>query len=594
MHDRRIQARLHALVQEHTVEQDAGGRVQTEGDVRQTQRGLHVRMPLLQLPDALDRRDAVLAGLLLPGADGERQTVHEDVRLVDAPVPGQVGDQPLGDLHLLLRRTGLALLVDGQRDQRRTMLPGQRGHLREPGLRTRTVLVVHRVDHRTAAELLQPRPDDVDLGGVQHDGQRRRGREPARQLLHVGHAVPAHVVHAQVQHVRALADLVPGHLHTVVPAALQHRLTELLRPVRVRPLTDRQVGGVLPERHRLVQGGGARLGARVPLGGRGTPHPLDDLAQMLGRGAAAAAHQRQPVLAHERLLRVRQLRRGQRVVRAVLAEDGQAGVGHARQRDAGVAGEVAQVLAHLGRAGRAVHADHVDAERLQRGQRGADLRAEQHRAGRLDRDGDDDGQVETEGVQGAPGAEHGRLGLQEVLGGLHEQRVGAAGDQSLGVALVGVAQDGVRGVAERGQLGAGADGAEDPALPSVLGGERVGGLAGDPGARLGQLVDALRDVVLAERGVVGAEGVGAHAVDTGGEVLLVHRADDVRAGDVEDLVAALQLLEVVQRRVLRLEHGAHRAVGDHHAGGEGLSEGGHAGPGVGGRGGWRRGHERAP
>ena len=39
-------------------------------------------------------------------------------------------------------------------------------------------------------------------------------------------------------------------------------------------------------------------------------------------------------------------------------------------------------------------------------------------------------------------------------------------------------------------------------------------------------------------------------------------ADDVRAGDVEDLVAALETLEVVEAEVGRLQHRAHRPVGD--------------------------------
>ena len=39
--------------------------------------------------------------------------------------------------------------------------------------------------------------------------------------------------------------------------------------------------------------------------------------------------------------------------------------------------------------------------------------------------------------------------------------------------------------------------------------------------------------------------------------------DDVRPRDVEDLVAALELLEVVlERRVAALQHGAHRPIGD--------------------------------
>jgi hypothetical protein len=53
----------------------------------------------------------------------------------------------------------------------------------------------------------------------------------------------------------------------------------------------------------------------------------------------------------------------------------------------------------------------------------------------------------------------------------------------------------------------------------------------------------------------------------------VDRADDVGARGVQDLVAAFELLEVVQRGVLGLEHGAHPAVGHHDAGGEGLAQG---------------------
>ena len=333
----------------------------------------------------------------------------------------------------VLGGAGLALLVDGQRDQRGAVLLGERGDLGEAGLGAVAVLVVDGVDDRTAAELLQPGPDDGHLGGVQHDREGGGGGEAAGELGHVGDAVAADVVDAQVEHVGALADLVAGHLHAVVPAALQHRLAELLRPVGVRPLADRHVRGVLAERDRLVERGGARLGARVARGGRAVPDPLDDLPQVLGRRAAAAADEGEAVVADEVLLRVGQLAGAERVVGAVLGQHRQAGVGHAGQRDAGVAGQVAQVLAHLGGAGRAVQADHVDAERLQRRQRGADLGAEQHGAGRLDRHRDDQGDVGAGRLHRAAGADDGGLRLQQVLGGLHEQRVGAAGEQALGV-----------------------------------------------------------------------------------------------------------------------------------------------------------------
>ncbi len=580
MDDRRVQTRLHTLVQEHTVQQHAGRRVQPEGDVRQPQSGLHLRMAALQLTDALDRGHAVLAGLLLTRADRERQTVHEDVLLTDAPVPRQIRDQPLGDLDLLLRRPRLPLLVDRQRDQRRTVLPRQLRDLGEAGLGAVAVLVVHRVDHRAAAQHLQARPDHLHLGGVQHDRQRGRGREASGQLPHVRHTVPAHVVHAQVQQVGALADLLPRHLHAVVPAALQHRLTELPRPVGVGALTDRQVRGVLPERHTLIQRRRTRLRARLALHRRQLPHPLHQPPQMLRRGPAATAHQRQPVLPHERLLRIRQLRRGEGEVRAVSGQDGQAGVRHAHQGDTRLAGEMPQVFGHLPRARGAVEADHVDPERLQRGQGRTDLRAEQHGARRLEGEGADQRQPDSEGVHGTAGSYDGRLRLQQVLRRLHQQGVRAARDEPFGVAREAVPQRGVADVAEGGQLGARAHRTQHPARPAVPAGELVRRLAGDAGARLGQLEDPLGDVVLAQSGEVGAERVRLDAVDARVEVLGMHRTDDVGTGDVQDLVAALQLLEILEGRVLGLQHRAHGSVGHHHTGGQRLPQCG--GPGGGG------------
>ena len=92
----------------------------------------------------------------------------------------------------------------------------------------------------------------------------------------------------------------------------------------------------------------------------------------------------------------------------------------------------------------------------------------------------------------------------------------------------------------------------------------VGRLTGDARTGLRELVDALGDVVLPEVGQVRAEGVGLDGVDAHLEVGVVDRPDDVGPGDVEDLVAPLVPLEVVERGVSCLEHGAHGAVGHEH------------------------------
>ncbi len=53
---------------------------------------------------------------------------------------------------------------------------------------------------------------------------------------------------------------------------------------------------------------------------------------------------------------------------------------------------------------------------------------------------------------------------------------------------------------------------QHPPPAAVAAGELVGHLAGDAGARLGQLVHAVGDLVLGHGRVVGAEGVHLHAV----------------------------------------------------------------------------------
>ena len=249
----------------------------------------------------------------------------------------------------------------------------------------------------------------------------------------------------------------------------------------------------------------------------------------------------------------------------------QAGVRHARHRHPGVLGEVAQVLAHLRGAGGAVEADRVDAEGLERRQGGSDLAADQHRARGLHGDLGEDRQVGPRRGDRALGADDGGLGLQQVLGGLDEDGVSTALDQAGDLLAVGVAERGERGVTERRQLGAGADRTQhEPGL--LRRGPGVGRLAGDGGAGPGELTDAVLDAVLAEIAEVRPEGVGLDAVDADRQVGVVDGADDVGPGHVEDLVAALVALEVVEAGVGRLQHGPHGAVGDDDPLGQGAAQ----------------------
>ena len=218
----------------------------------------------------------------------------------------------------------------------------------------------------------------------------------------------------------------------------------------------------------LIERGHAWLGPRPPGRHRLPPIRSTTAARCSGVVPQQPPTRLSPNSAAKFSLGVGELPGTQRVAGAVGGELGQPGVRHAGQRDPRVPGQVAQVLAHLARAGGAVEPDGIHAQRLQRGKRGADLAAEQHGASGLDRHVHDQRHAGAGRGDGALGAHHGRLRLQQVLAGLDDQRVRAPAQQARGAELVGVAQLGEGDVAERGQLGARPHRAENPARALVV------------------------------------------------------------------------------------------------------------------------------
>jgi hypothetical protein len=165
------------------------------------------------------------------------------------------------------------------------------------------------------------------------------------------------------------------------------------------------------------------------------------------------------------------------------------------------------------------------------------------------------------------GTQGGRPGLQQVLGGLDQHRVDVPAEQPLDLSLVGIAQRSEADVTQRRQLGTGPHAAQHETRPiSRLMG--IGGVPGDPGTGGGELEDPVGDPVLPQRGQVGSERVGFDRVHARREVRVVDRPNHIGPGEVQDLVAAFQTIEVGQRQVIALQHGAHRPVRDHHTVGQ--------------------------
>ena len=287
-----------------------------------------------------------------------------------------------------------------------------------------------------------------------------------------------------------------------------------------------------------------------------------DLADVFGCGAAATADQRQSVFGDEARQRLGQFIWLQRIFGAVGTQHRQPRIGHHRHGCAGMLRQVAQVLAHLGGAGGAVQSDHVHAERLDRRQRRADLAAQQHGAGGFHRDVGDHRDVTAELGHRPVRSQHRGLQLQQVLAGLDEDRVRAAFEHAEGGLGVRVTDHRVLGVAQRRQLGARAHRAQH-VPPAIRRAHLVSDPPRDRGTSLREITDPVGDVIVAEVRQVTAERVGLDRVGAGLEVGAVDGLDHIRAGVVEDLVAALEVVEVVEREIGRLQLSAHGAVAHH-------------------------------
>ncbi len=257
------------------------------------------------------------------------------------PVPGEVADEPVGDAHLPLGGAGLALLVDGQRDDGGAVLHDQRHDAADPGVRAVAVLVVDRVDDRPAAEHLQ--------AGLEHRRARSsRARSAAWRPWRGGRPAPSCRPRRRGRRSRRRGR-----------AGARRRGSGRGRSRRSRPSAARaSPRGTPSSRWRWCarRSPGTRCpGGTAPPGRATPPRP---------RCAACAAStsrprtrsttccrcsgvvpqqpptRREAELAGEGVVRVGELGRAERVVRAVGGEHRQAGVRHARDADARRAGQV--------------------------------------------------------------------------------------------------------------------------------------------------------------------------------------------------------------------------------------------------------------
>ncbi len=232
------------------------------------------------------------------------------------------------------------------------------------------------------------------------------------------------------------------------------------------------------------------------------------------------------------------------------------------------------MLLHLRRAGGAVDAENVGAHRPERHEGGADLTADEHPSGRLHRHLDLQRHRAARRFHRPPAGDHRRLDLEEVHARLDDEQIDATFEESGGLLLVGVAELGEADVPEARKLRAGPDRTGDVAGPSVRG-ELVGDLPGETAGGDVEVVGLVGDVVLVEHRREAAEAGRLDGVDADVEERGVHAADDVRTGEAQHLVAALERLaaEVVGGEIETLDVRAERAVEDDDPFGNGIEVG---------------------
>ena len=414
--------------------------------------------------DRLEGRHRVAAQVLLPGPEREGEAVEDQVlRLEPEVVDGDAGD-PLAHLDLPVGGAGLSLLVDGEHHDRGAVALRQRQQ--HVGLGA-AVLEVDRVDDGAAAEPHERRLDDVELGRVDDQRQRRLGRvavddrRPCRaprrgrrsRRRRRGRARPRGSATWPARPCR------PSPRRAAARGTPWSRWRSRARRWPGTRCPARAVDGAVQRRERRpvldgdrsspcvrlarsapsVTAAGANEPARTGLGELGTVErprraarrrsatASTTAARCVGGRAAAATDDRDAGLGHELALRGGQPRRVERVDGLAVHERRDAGVRDHADRQARGPRQGPDVLAHVLRAGGAVHPQHVDGERVERGDGRRGFGPEQHRVDvLLDRELHHERDAGAALDEDVVGGGDGGLDLQQVEAGLDEQHVGAA------------------------------------------------------------------------------------------------------------------------------------------------------------------------
>ena len=465
--------------------------------------------------------------------------------------------------NLFVRRQRHAVFINRQRNHRSTVTSCHRQHLRSPLL---AILQINGVDDRLARNPLQRLLNHIRLGRIDQDWRGYARRHLLDHAVHVRNLVLAHHRAADVQQLRPFIHQPLRHRENAVVVRRAHHLLEVRNPRRrVHLLRDNRGLTIHLQRHHRKRARRHRL--RLVLA-RQRPQPSHSLRRRLDvrrSSPTASTDDIHPILAGKSpmvlgKLRWRQLVDGMSAY--VLRQPGIRQHAHGHRR---VLAQEPHRVVHLRRPSRAVHPNHIRPEALDHRQRSADLRAQQHRPGRLHRDLHLKRQRHAGISHRVVTGGNRNLHLQNVLAGLDQQHVHAALDQCLRLLHIARQHRVVSDVPQRGQLGRRP---HRPRHKSRLLRRRVLArhILRQPRRRNVQFPRAICNPKLGEHQRRCAKRVGLDNVRARLKVARVDLADHIGPRDYQNLRAVLLPREVAfdSKRVV-LDRRAHRAVVDQHA-----------------------------
>ena len=537
--DAHRQPGLDRVVEENRVDRLAHRVVaaERERDVGNAAGNLRMRQVGTYPAAGLDEVDGVVVVFLDAGGDGEDVRVEDDVLGGKSDAHQQLVGA-LADLDLAPVGVGLALLVEGHDDHRRAVTPRQPGLLKK--LRF-SFLHRDRIDDALALDALQAGLDDFPLRRVEHHRHARNvgfRRDQLEEAIHRGDRVEHRLVHVDVDHLRAVLDLLAGDGQRIVEAAFKDHLGEDARAGDVGPLADVHEQRFRADVERfqareaqllLDRRDGARLD-RLNL--------ARDGGDVLGRGAAAAADD-----VDEAMLRPVGDLIGQLIGRLVVAAEGVGQAGVRVRRDVAVADarQLLDVLAQFISAERAVESERQRLDMAERVPEGFGGLARERAPGSVgDRAGDHHRPAAASRFEKLFDGEQRGLGVEGVEDRFDEQDVGAAVGEAAN--RLGVADDevveadvAIAGVVDVGRdrrraRGRAEDAGDEARLCRILGSELFARLARQSRAGDVQLIDDGFEVVVGLRQRRGVEGAGFEDVGAGRQIFGVDAANDLGLG----------------------------------------------------------------